>query len=48
MVNCKAVKEIKLLRIGSSAVLEILYTEKEKKSTGINPITDWMHFDFKT
>lgn len=31
MVNCKAVKEIKLLKIGSSEVLQILYTEKNKK-----------------
>lgn len=31
MVNCKAVKEIKLLRIGSSEELEIWYTAKKKK-----------------
>lgn len=30
MVNCKAVKKIKPFKIGSSEVLEILYTEKRK------------------
>lgn len=45
MVNWKAVKEIKPFKIGSSEVLEILYTAKN--STCINPIIDWMHFNFK-
>lgn len=45
-VNCKAVKEIKPFKIGSSEVLKILYTAK-KKGTGINPIIDWRHFNFK-
>ena len=47
MVNCKAVKEIKPFKIGSSEVLETLYAAKKKKSIGINLIIDWMHFNFK-
>ena len=31
MVNCNAVKEIKPFKIGSSEVLEILYTAQKKK-----------------
>ena len=31
MVNCKAVKEIKPFKIGSSEVLETLYAAKKKK-----------------
>lgn len=46
MVNCKAVKKAAqdwFFR----GIRDTIYSKK-KKSTGINPITDWMHFNFKT
>lgn len=42
MVRCKAVKEIKQFKSGSSEVLEILYIAPPKTSIAITPIIDWI------